>query len=118
MITKLKLAQMVALIDTIKLCIRIKQNNREKHKDIVKFKQPAGDVRGQTKSRKQKSYMITKLKLAQMVALIDTIKAADSVEIHFQFTIEEVYAGTKYVYAAFYALPLLIVSPFVWEPNR
>ncbi len=31
-----------------------------------------------------------------MVALIDTIKAADSVEIHFQFTIEEVYAGTKY----------------------
>ena len=40
--------------------------------------------------------MITKLKLAQMVALIDTIKAADSVEIHFQFAIEEVYAGTKY----------------------
>jgi hypothetical protein len=26
----------------------------------------------------------------------DAIKAADSVEIHFQFTIEEVYAGTKY----------------------
>lgn len=24
----------------------------------------------------------------------------------------------RYVYAAFYALPLLIVSPFVWEPNR
>ena len=26
----------------------------------------------------------------------DAIKAADSVEIHFEFTIEEVYAGTKY----------------------